>query len=180
VGNLVQLVLIINTVLFVNLLALAGPLYLIWRDFKATLQRFRIVLDPSELSSEKEQQYLDAAQKVFEQDPATQIFIYGHTHKPSIRQFGHRVVINTGTWLKRLDDVKPRVGFLPSIYVPFFCLNYFRISEVDGQIAIDYHQLPKEPPPDLSLLQRLLLPRKGKRLPEDIPERTLLAGTDLA
>ena len=176
VGNLVQLVLIINTVLFVNFLALAGPLYLIWRDFKTTLQRFRIVLDPSELSSEKEQQYLDAAQKVFEQDPGTQIFIYGHTHKPSLRQLGSRAVINTGTWLKRLDAVKPRFGFLPEIYVPFFCLNYFRISEVDGQIAIDYQQLHKAPPPDLDLLQRLLVSRKARPAPEDIPERTLLAG----
>jgi UDP-2,3-diacylglucosamine pyrophosphatase LpxH len=176
VGNLVQLVLITNTVLFMNLMALAGPLYLIWRDFKATLQRFRIVLDPAELSSEKEQQYLDAAQEVFERDPGIQVFIYGHTHKPSLRQFGPRAVINTGTWLKRLDDVKPRHGFLPNIYVPFFCLNYFRISEVDGHIAIDYRQIHKEPPPDLTMLQRLLVPRKRGRLVEDIPERTVLAG----
>jgi UDP-2,3-diacylglucosamine pyrophosphatase LpxH len=176
VGNLVQLILIINTVLFVNLMALSVPLYLIWRDFKATLERFRIVLDPSELSSEKEEQYLEAAQSVFARDPGTVIFIYGHTHKPSLRRLGPRVVINTGTWLKRLDDVKPRVGFLPDIYVPFFCLNYFRISEVDGKLAIDYEQLPKEPPPDLTLLQRLLVPRKRRLVEEPIPERTWLTG----
>jgi UDP-2,3-diacylglucosamine pyrophosphatase LpxH len=176
VGNLVQLILIVNTVLFVNLVALSVPLYLIWRDFKATLERFRIVLDPSELSSEKEAQYLEAAQGVFAQDPGTVIFIYGHTHKPSLRHLGPRVVINTGTWLKRLDDVKPRVGFLPAIYVPFFCLNYFRISEADGRIAIDYEQLPKEPPPDLTLLQRLLVSRKRRPEEDPIPERTWLEG----
>jgi hypothetical protein len=60
--------------------------------------------------------------------------------------------------------------------VPFFCLNYFRISEVDGHIAIDYRQIHKEPPPDLTMLQRLLVPRKRGRLVEDIPERTVLAG----
>ena len=173
VGNLVQLILIVNTVLFVNFVVLAVPLYLIWRDFRATLQRFRIVLDPSELSSEKEQNYLDAAQEVFERDPDTLIFIYGHTHLPSLRQFGPRVVINTGTWLKRLDDVPTRFGFLPEIYVPFFCLNYFRISETDGKIAIDYHKIDKAPPPDLDLLQRLLV--SGRRRAHDpIPERTLL------
>lgn len=174
VGNLVQMILIVNTILFVNFVALAVPLYLIWRDFKATLQRFRIMLDPAELSSEKEQQYLDAAQKVFDRDPDTRIFIYGHTHFPSLRRFGHRVVINTGTWLKRLDAVKPRIGFLPNIYVPFFCLNYFRISELEGKIAIDYHTIHKGPPPDLTLLQRLLVAQKRLKSQEAIPERTVL------
>ena len=175
VGNLVQLILMVNTVIFVILVALAVPLYLIWRDFKATLQRFRIVLDPSELSSEKEQQYLEAAQVVFDHDPDTTIFIYGHTHFPSLRQFGKRVVINTGTWLKRLDNVPARFSFLlPEIYVPFFCLNYFRISETEGKIAIDYHKIDKDPPQDLSLLQRLLVFKKRRRTPDPIPERTLL------
>ncbi len=174
VGNLVQLILIINTVLFVNFVVLAIPLYLIWRDFKATLQRFRIVLNPAELSSEKEQQYLDAAGRAFARDPETVIFIYGHTHMPSLRHIGHRVVINTGTWLKRLDHVTPRVGFLPGIYVPFFCLNYFQISAADGQIAIDYAQIPKDPPPDLDFLQRLLIYKKRSKGQDPIPERTLL------
>jgi hypothetical protein len=173
VGNLVQIILIVNSILFANFVVLAVPLYLIWRDFKTTLQRFRIVLDPSELSSEKEQQYLDAAQKIFAHDPATLIYIYGHTHSPSLRQFDNRVVINTGTWLKRLDDVPTRIGFLPEIYVPFFCLNYFKISEIDGKIAIDYHTIDKAPPQDLTLVQRLLV--SGRRRTHDpIPERTLL------
>jgi hypothetical protein len=174
VGNLVQLVLMVNTVLTVCFVALAVPLYLIWRDFKATLQRFRIVLDPAELSSEKEQQYLEAAQKIFDQDPDTTIFIYGHTHFPSLRQLGQQVVINTGTWLKRLDIVSSRFRFLPNIYVPFFCLNYFRISETEGKIAIDYHTIDKEQPKDLSLIQRLLVFKRRRRTPDPIPERTWL------
>jgi len=174
VGNLVQLILIINTVLFVNFIILAIPLYFIWRDFKATLERFRIVLNPSELSSEKEQKYLEAAQAVFDRDPDTVIFIYGHTHMPSVRQSGNRVVINTGTWLKRFEDVPTRIGFLPRLYVPLFCLNYFRISETDGKIAIDYHKIDKAPPKDLSLLQRLLISQKHRHISDPIPERTLL------
>ena len=174
VGNLVQLILIVNTVLFVILLALAVPLYLIWRDFKATLERFQIVLDPAELSSEKEQQYLEAAQKVFDHDPDTLIFIYGHTHFPSVRHLGQRAVINTGCWLKRLDNVPTRVGFLPQIYVPFYSLNYFMISELDGQIAIDYHKIHKDQPKDLSLLQRLLVSKKRGKAQDPIPARTLL------
>ena len=56
-----------------------------------------------------------------------------------------------------------RFGFLPDIYVPFFSLNYFRISAADGKIVIDYHQIHKDPPPDLDLLQRLLVSRKRRR-----------------
>jgi predicted phosphodiesterase len=174
IGNLVQMILIINTILTVMLIALAVPLYFVWRDFKAALQRFRIVLNPAELSSEKEEQYLEAAHEVFAQNPETVIFIYGHTHFPSLRQIGSRVVINTGTWLKRLDDVQTRFGFLPNIYIPFFCLNYFRISDIDGKITIDYRTIYKAPPQDLTLLQRFLIFKKQRRTAAPIPERTVL------
>jgi hypothetical protein len=131
-------------------------------------------LDPADLSVEKEKEYLDAAQAVFERDPDTIIFIYGHTHMPSLRRLGQRAVINTGTWLKQLQDVPPRFGFLPEIYVPSFCLNYFKIKAADGKVAIEYHKIAKHQPRELSLLQRLLMsPRRGKAQ-DPIPERTLL------
>ena len=85
-----------------------------------------------------------------------------------------RVVINTGTWLKRLDEVSSHFRFLPRIYVPFFCLNYFRISETEGKIAIDYRKIDKDPPPDLTLLQRLLVFKKRRLTPAPVPERTFL------
>jgi UDP-2,3-diacylglucosamine pyrophosphatase LpxH len=174
VGNLVQYILIINTVLFVNFIALAVPLYFIWRDFKTTLERFQIVLNPAELSSEKEQRYLDAAQEIFAGHPDALIYVYGHTHKPSLRQFGSQVVINTGTWLKRYDVLPTRFGFLPNIYVPFFSLNYFRISAAAGKVVIDYHRIPKDPPPDLDLLQRLLIFKKRRPESDPVPEHTVL------
>jgi hypothetical protein len=68
----------------------------------------------------------------------------------------------------------PHIGFLPSIYVPFFCLHYFRISEAGDRIAIDYHQIHKDPTPDLTLLQRLLFYKKRGRVQDPIPEPTLL------
>jgi UDP-2,3-diacylglucosamine pyrophosphatase LpxH len=173
-GSLVQLILMVNAVVFLVFAALSVPLYLIWRDIRATLQRFRIVLNPSDLSSEKEQKYLEAARAVFERDPLTIIFIYGHTHMPSLRRLGHRVVINTGTWLKQLQDVSTIIGFLPEVYVPFYCLNYFKISEVDGKVAIDYYKIDKEPPQDLGLLQRLLVYPRRKKTQPPIPKRTLL------
>ena len=58
----------------------------------------------------------------------------------------------------------------------FFCLNYFRISETEGKVAIDYHTIDKEQPKDLTLLQRLLVFKRRGRTPDPIPERTWLEG----
>ncbi|MFW6123138.1 MAG: hypothetical protein ACOC6L_02750 [Thermodesulfobacteriota bacterium] len=173
-GSLVQMILTVNAAIFVVLIALSVPLYLIWRDVRTTLQRFHIVLNPADLSIAKEQEYLDAARAVFERDPETIVFIYGHTHIPSLRRLDQRVVINTGTWLKQLQDVPPRFGFLPEIYVPSFCLNYFKIKATAGKVAIEYHRIDKDNPQELSLLQRLLVSKK--RLPprDPIPEQVVL------
>jgi UDP-2,3-diacylglucosamine pyrophosphatase LpxH len=173
-GNLVQIVLTINAGVFVVLGALFVPLSFILRDIKETLKRFRIVLPADDLSREKERSYLDAAQAVFDDDPDTVIFIYGHTHVPSLRRFDNRVVINTGSWLKRLERVPIRFGYLPDIYVPSFFLDYVKISEADGKIVIECRQVDKDQPQELSLLQRLLMSRKPRQLQDPIPERTLI------
>jgi hypothetical protein len=38
-------------------------------------------------------------------------------------------VINTGSWLKRLEYRPVRVGRLPGVYVPSYQLNYFELTE---------------------------------------------------
>jgi UDP-2,3-diacylglucosamine pyrophosphatase LpxH len=173
-GNLVQIVLIINALVYVILGVLFVPLSFILRDIKKTLKRFRLIIHPDDLSTVKEQSYLDAAQAVFERDPDTIIFIYGHTHSPSLRRLGNRVVLNTGTWLKRLERVRVRFGYLPDIYVPFYFLDYFKLSDADGSIAIEYQRVDKAQPQELDLLQRLLISRKSRQMGETIPERTIL------
>src|SRR5208283_837717 len=139
-----------------------------------TLKRFRLLIHPDDLNTGKEQSYLDAAQAAFERDPDTIIFIYGHTHAPSLRRLGNRVVLNTGTWLKRLVRVPVRFGYLPDIYVPSYFLDYFKLSEADGTIAIDYQRVDKAQPRELDILQRLLISRKSRRMEEPIPPRTIL------
>ena len=173
-GNLVQIVLIINAIVFSVLGVLFVPLSFILRDIKKTLKRFRLIKHPHDLSTGKEQSYLDAAQAVFESDPDTIIFIYGHTHAPSLRRLGNRVVLNTGTWLKRLVRVPLRFGYLPDIYVPFYFLDYFKLSDADGAIAIDFQRVDKAQPQELDLLQRLLISRKRSEKEPPIPARTIL------
>ena len=175
VGSAFQLVLTINAVILAELLVLAIPLYLIVRDVKQTAKRFGINLDPAELTGEKEEGYIDAAKRVFEVDPGVAVFVYGHTHAPSLRRIGERAVVNTGTWLKKFAPVAPRIGKLPPIYVPSFCLNFFRIHGADGKVVIEYQKIEKKPERELSLLQRLLAPSPKTVTQDTIPERTVLS-----
>ncbi|MCZ6765833.1 MAG: hypothetical protein O7D32_02760 [bacterium] len=140
------------------------------------------VLDYESLSDVYEvvDQYIDAAKGIFEADPGVAVFIYGHTHAPSLRRIGERAVVNTGTWLKKLTPVAPRFGTLPPIYVPSFCLNFFRIHGADGKVVIEYQKIEKKPERELTLVQRLLTPRHGGAPAEPIPERTVVALADRA
>jgi UDP-2,3-diacylglucosamine pyrophosphatase LpxH len=174
VGSLLQLILTVNAVVLAEILVLAVPFFLVWRDLKRTARRFGFDADPAELTGEKEDHYIDAAGKVFEDDPRVAVFVYGHTHHPSLRRVGGRAILNTGTWIKRFERVPPRFGLLPQVYVPSFCLNYFRISEEDGHVAIQYRTIEKGAPEELSLLQRVMVSRKRREAPEPIPERTVL------
>lgn len=118
--------------------------------------------------------YFSAAKKVFSGNPETVAFIYGHTHKPSIDGIDGRYIINTGTWLKQFDRVKSRFGLLPAIYVPFYCLNYFKLKVDKGKIFIEYIKLNKEIEIELSLLQRFMVSRKRRVKRGIIPKNTRL------
>ncbi len=175
VGSLFQLILTINMVLLIELLILAVPGWLLLRDARKTARRFGLVLDPAELTGQKEDAYLDAANSVFEANPDVVAFIYGHTHAPSVRRLGERAVINTGTWIKQFDPVKVRFGVLPNIYVPSYCLSSFRIHDEDGKVVIEYRKIDKVPTQELTWFQRLMAARYRQRNSETIPERTVLS-----
>jgi hypothetical protein len=174
VGSLLQIVLTINAVVLFILILFAIPLGFVYRDLRQTLNRFGIELDPSQLTGEKEELYHNAASKVFEDDPEVVAFIYGHTHKPSIHQMENRYVIDTGTWLKKFERISPRFGLLPAIYVPTYNLNFFRLSEQNGNITIEYHRIDKAPPQELTIIQRLMVSRKRRKVIIDIPEKTTI------
>jgi UDP-2,3-diacylglucosamine pyrophosphatase LpxH len=174
VGSLFQIILTVNTIILLIMILFSIPLGFVFRDLKRTLKRFGIELDPSDLTGEKEELYIDAARKVFKDDPETVAFIYGHTHKPSIQQIENRYVIDTGTWLKQFERIVPRFGLLPAIYVPTFCLNYFHLTEDDGKIVIEYHKIDKIPPSELTLIQRLMVSRKNRNIKIDLPKKTIV------
>ena len=135
----------VNAVVIRILLLVSIPLFIFYRDVRRTLVRFD-VLNTIPAISPTDAACFEAAREVFASDPETFIFIYGHTHNASLRRIEERVVINTGTWLMKLERVPARFLLLPSVNHPSFRLNSFRISEDDGRIAIDYERVHKALP----------------------------------
>ncbi len=174
VGSLLQIILTINAIALLVFLALAIPFAVVFRDLKKTLERFDIEMDPAKLTGSKNNSYMEAAGKIFENDADVIAFIYGHTHTSSIEQKGDRFVINTGTWLKRFERVSPRFGLLPAIYVPHYNLNYFKVKTEGGNIVIEYHKIDKSASSDLSLVERIMVSRKRRKKTVAIPSKTLV------
>ena len=172
-GSILGVIFAVNTVVVVILLLVSIPLLIFYRDVRKTLVRFDL-LNSIPAISPADTACFEAAKEVFASDPDTAIFVYGHTHNASLRRIGERVVINTGTWLKKLERVPARFRLLPSVYHPSFRLNFFRVAEEDGRIVIDYERIEKAPPRELSLLQRLVAKRPQRDALEDIPKRTVI------
>ena len=169
-GRIIDFVQFVNSTVIVTLLILAVPLYFLMRDIRAAIVRYGIGTG-ERLHLEKDAHYVAAARRIFAADPSVALFVYGHTHIPSLREVDQRYIINTGSWLKRLDYVPVRLGRLPGIYVPSYQLNYFELTEAEGTIRIRYRIIPKTAPNDLTLLERLLiLGRRVKTLPPIPPE----------
>src|ERR671912_23900 len=176
-GKVVRTVLILEGVLaLLLLLALvpaAIPLGILLRDLRRTLGRYHILM-PKTPAQIGDGPYLEAARQVFEQDPSVAVFVYGHTHLASLKEVDDKVVINTGTWLKMPKKVPVLFGQLPPVYIPAFRLNYFRIAEEDGQLAIFYEQIEKRPPSELTWSQRLLTLARRPAAGPPIPKRTIV------
>jgi hypothetical protein len=143
------------------------------RDLRRTLGRYHILM-PKTPAQIGDGPYLEAARQVFEQDPSVAVFVYGHTHLASLKEVDGRVVINTGTWLKMPKKVPVLFGQLPPVYIPAFRLNYFRMVEEDGRLAIYYEHIEKQPPSELTLAQRLLTLTKRPPAGATIPKRTII------
>ena len=176
-GQVVRTVLVFEGVLaLLLLLALIPamiPLGILYRDVRRTLGRYKILM-PKTPAQIGDGPYLEAARQVFEQDPSVAVFVYGHTHVASLKEVDDKVVINTGTWLKMPKKVPVVFGQLPPVYIPAFRLNYFRIAEEDGQLAIYYEQIEKRPPSELTWSQRLLTLARRPAAGPPIPKRTIV------
>jgi hypothetical protein len=172
-GSILGVIFTVNAVIIVILILVSIPLLVFYRDVRRTLLPFD-VLGTIPAISPADAACFEAAKEIFASKPETAMFIYGHTHNASLRKIGERVVINTGTWLKKLERLPARFRLLPSVYYPSFRLNYFRIGEDEGRIAINYERIHKAAPRELSLLQRLVSRKLQHDALEDIPQKTVI------
>ena len=171
VEGVVDLFFAANLVIVGLLLVVSIPLYILFRDVRATLHRFGIVRSQREPNDESP--YEARARSVFQSDPSVAAYVYGHTHRASLTTVEDRAVINTGTWLKRLRRVEPLIGVLPPVFYASFRLNYFRITAGDdGSVVIEYERIPTANPDEETVLQRVLTRSPSPSVP--IPARTVV------
>ncbi len=173
VGEAVHFFLVAAVVTVGSLLVVSVPAYLILRDFGHTVERFGVL--EGDLTVDPEQPYIEAARDVFAENPETAVFCYGHTHRPTTTEVEGRVLVNTGTWLKRLHRRDVVTGVLPPVFYPSYQLCVVRIATESGSVVVDYEEIAKADPSaeELTLTERVLT--LGRAPTPTLPDRTVVS-----
>ncbi len=171
-GTAVWFLLAINVVVTALLLLVAVPLYFIRRDLRRTIDRFGVF--ETSLTVDAEGPYESAARETFGANPEVAVFCYGHTHRPTVRELDGGVLVNTGTWLKRLHRRDGIIGLLPPVFYPSYQLGTVRIANEPEGVSVEYRTIGKPSPAEeeLTLTERVFTVGREPEL--DIPERTVI------
>ncbi|ADB60082.1 metallophosphoesterase [Haloterrigena turkmenica DSM 5511] len=170
----------------VGVLLLAGiPLYFIRRDIRKTVDRFGVF--ETELTVDPVGSYEDRAREVFADEPETTIFCFGHTHRPMLKEVDGGVLVNTGTWLKRLHRRDGIIGILPPVFYPSYQLAAVRIaseSASEGRnetgtesasdsagVAVEFERITKPSPATEELTRTERFFTVGREPTPDLPDR---------
>ncbi len=172
-GAAVHLLLTINVAIVGLLVLVAIPLSFFLRDIRETIDRFGI--GETNLTVDPDEPYREAAREVFADRPETAIFCYGHTHRPKELEVDDRLLVNTGTWLKRLHRRNVVAGRLPPVYYPSYQLCVVRIASSDEGVVVEYEEIEKSSPvaDELTLTERLLT--LGREPTPELPDRAVVA-----
>ena len=149
------------------------PLYFIRRDVRKTVDRFGVF--ETELTVDPEAPYEEAAEEIFAEQPETTIFCYGHTHRPTLREVDGGILVNTGTWLKRLHRRDGIIGILPPVFYPSYQLAAVRIAPDPEGVAVEYEQITKPSPATEELTRTERFFTVGREPEPELPERYVLA-----
>ena len=172
VGTAVWFLLAINVSVAGLLLMVAVPLYFIRRDIRKTIARFGVF--ETDLTVDAVAPYAEAAQELFAERPETAIYCYGHTHRASVRPVGEGLLVNTGTWLKRLHRRDGVIGILPPVFYPSYQLAAVRIAAENDEIVVDFEvfEKPSPAPEELTITERLLT--VGRKPEPEVPHRAVV------
>ena len=173
VGEAVHFVLAVNAAVAGVLLLASVPLYFIVRDVRETVDRFGVF--ETDLTVDPDEPYEAAAREVFAERPETAVFCYGHTHRPMMTEVDGRVVVNSGTWLKRLHRRDVVAGVLPPVFYPSYQLCVVRISADSDGVVVEYEEIEKADPSaeEVTLAERLLT--LGRKPTAELPDRSVVA-----
>lgn len=171
-GTAVWFLLAVNVAITGILLLVGIPLYFLRRDVRQTINRFGIF--ETDLTVDAEAPYKDAARGIFAEEPRTTVYCYGHTHRPTMREVDGGLLVNTGTWLKRLHRRDGVIGLLPPVFYPSYQLCAVRIAGAPEGLAVEYEpiQKPSPSPDELTLTERLLT--LGRKPDTDLPDRAVV------
>ncbi|ELY99733.1 phosphoesterase [Natrialba chahannaoensis JCM 10990] len=125
-GTAAWFLLLLNVGIAGMLVLIGIPLYFIRRDIRKTINRFGVF--ETELTVDPTESYEEAARACFDSEPETTIFCFGHTHRPMLKEVDGGVLVNTGTWLKRLHRRDGIIGILPPVFYPSYQLAAVRIA----------------------------------------------------
>ena len=154
------------------LFVIAVPLYLIKRDLGQTIDRFGVF--ESDLTVDPDRTYEGAARSIFEEHPDTVVYCFGHTHRPTLRHVDGGVMVNTGTWLKRLHRRDGIIGVLPPVFYPSYQLATVHITAEGDGISVGFVPIEKSISDDeaLTFTERLLT--LGRAPNPDLPDGTVI------
>ncbi|AGB32303.1 metallophosphoesterase [Natrinema pellirubrum DSM 15624] len=176
VGEAVHFLLVANAAI-AGVLVLAGvPLYFILRDVERTVDRFGVF--EADLTVDPDEPYAAAAREVFAERPETAVFCYGHTHRPLLNDVEGRLLVNTGTWLKRLHRRDVVAGVLPPVFYPSYQLCAVRIAAEANGVAVEFEEIEKDDPgaSEITRTERLLT--LGRAPTPTLPDRAVVADAD--
>ena len=171
-GTAVYFLLTVNVAVAGLLLLVGIPLYFIRRDLKKTVERMGLF--ETELTVDPNEPYEEAAREVFAERPETAVFCYGHTHRPMIEEIDGRLLVNSGTWLKRLYRRDGVIGVLPPVFYPSYQLCAVRIAKEGESLVVEHEGIEKPSPSaeELTLTERLLT--FGREPDPGLPDRAVL------
>jgi hypothetical protein len=165
-------VLVLNVAIAGLLLLVGIPLYFIRRDIRKTIARFGIF--ETALTVDPEAPYEEAARDLFTEQPDTTVYCYGHTHRPGVQTVDGGLLVNTGTWLKRLHRRDGVIGILPPVFYPSYQLAAVRIATAEEGVEVEYQSMAKPSPAteELTFTERLFT--AGREPDTELPDRRII------
>jgi len=172
IGKIIWAVILIDMGLIISFLFLSIPSLFIIKDIKRKLVRYGII-GHKNFSRFKGSIFEKRAKQVFRTNKNVKIYIYGHTHRKSLEHINGRIIINTGTWLRRVYRVDSKYVFLPDIFYSKIDLSYFIISAKNNKITVESKTWPKKFKPKLTIIEKMFISlRKSNKQLEKMIKKT--------